>query len=101
MGLADKDKLSCPLLLHMIFSTLCTGFTPVKEKKGSFFTEKDLLIRADPFHLYSVRHLIHLRLLLFLFLFHPSIRTSLQPQFPLIQYRMLLSMLLNVKILLK
>ena len=49
MGLADKDKLSCPLLLHMIFSTLCTGFTPVKEKKGSFFTEKDLLIRADPF----------------------------------------------------
>jgi hypothetical protein len=49
MGLADKGKLSCPLLLHMIFSTLCTGFTPEKEKKGSFFMEKDLLIRADPF----------------------------------------------------
>ena len=63
MGLADKDKLSCPLLLHMIFSTLCTGFTPVKEKKGSFFTEKDLLIEQILFHLYSVRHLIHLRLL--------------------------------------
>ena len=101
MGLADKDKLSCPLLLHMIFSTLCTGFTPVKEKKGSFFTEKDLLIEQILFHLYSVRRLIHLRLHLFLFLFHSWIRTSLQPQFPLIQYRMLLSMLLNVKILLK
>ena len=36
MGLVDKDKLSCPLLLHMIFSNLCTGFTPVK-KKGLIF----------------------------------------------------------------
>lgn len=49
MGLADKDKLSCPLLLHMIFPTLCTGFKPVKEKKGSFFYGKDPLIQADPF----------------------------------------------------
>jgi len=39
MGLADKDKLSCPLLLHMIFSTFCTGFTPVKGEKGSFFNQ--------------------------------------------------------------
>jgi hypothetical protein len=44
MDLADKDKLSCPLLLHMIFFNLCTGYTPVKRKKGSPFLEKPLLV---------------------------------------------------------
>ena len=44
MDLADKDKLSCPLLLHMIFYNLCTGSTPVKRKKGSPFLEKPLLV---------------------------------------------------------
>ena len=34
MGLADKDKLSCPLLLHMIFFKLCTGYKLVSEKKA-------------------------------------------------------------------
>ena len=37
MGLADKDKLSCPLLLHMIFLKQCTGFKPVNAKKGSAY----------------------------------------------------------------
>ena len=37
MGLTDKDKLSCPLLLHMIFFKLCTGFKLIKEKKGSTY----------------------------------------------------------------
>ena len=56
MGLTDKDKLSCPLLLHMIFLKLCTGFKLIKRKKRLyllFFTlsneKKDLLIEQIPF----------------------------------------------------
>jgi hypothetical protein len=52
MGLADKDKLSCPLLLHMIFPTLCTGFKPVKEKKGSFFYGKGSAHSSGSFSIY-------------------------------------------------
>jgi hypothetical protein len=52
MGLADKDKLSCPLLLHMIFPTLCTGFKPVKEKKGSFFYGKGSAHSSRSFSIY-------------------------------------------------